>query len=88
MLFPSIIKMHLVREAYGKVLINLNSGHIEGIHLMAIHWLASNHFSVRGLQQTLLAHDSRHYSDVIMGVMTSEITSIAIIYSTVYSGAD
>ena len=29
-----------------------------------------------------------HYVDVIMGAMTSQITSLAIVYSTVYSGAD
>ena len=29
-----------------------------------------------------------HYSDVIMGVMASQITSLTIVYSTVYSGAD
>ena len=29
-----------------------------------------------------------HYNDVIMGTMASEITSLIIVYSTVYSGAD
>ena len=29
-----------------------------------------------------------HYGDVIMGVLTSQITSLTIVYSTVYSGAD
>ena len=29
-----------------------------------------------------------HYSDVIMGTMSSEITSLIIVYSTVYSGVD
>ena len=29
-----------------------------------------------------------HYGDVIMSVMTSQITSLTIVYSTVYSGAD
>ena len=29
-----------------------------------------------------------HYSDVMMGTMTSEITSLTVIYSTVYSDAD
>ena len=28
------------------------------------------------------------YNDIIMGAMTSQITSLAIVYSTVYSGAD
>ena len=30
----------------------------------------------------------RHYCDVIIGVMMSQITSLTIFYSTVYSGAD
>ena len=30
----------------------------------------------------------RHYSDVIMGTMASQITSLTIVYSTIYSGAD
>ena len=29
-----------------------------------------------------------HYSDVIMGAMAYQITSLSIVYSTVYSGAD
>ena len=28
-----------------------------------------------------------HYCDVIMGTMASQITSLTIVYSTVYSGA-
>ena len=31
---------------------------------------------------------SSHYNDVIMSVMASQITSLTIVYSTVYSGAD
>ena len=31
---------------------------------------------------------SKHYCDVIMGAMASQITSLAIVYSTFYSGAD
>ena len=29
-----------------------------------------------------------HYSGIIMGVMASQITSLTIVYSTIYSGAD
>ena len=29
-----------------------------------------------------------HYNDVIMGTMVSQITSLSIVYSPVYSGAD
>ena len=31
---------------------------------------------------------TEHYCDVIMGVIVSQITSLAIVYSTVYSDAD
>ena len=33
-------------------------------------------------------HGIAHYDDVIMGAMASQITSLTIVYSTVYSGAD
>ena len=32
--------------------------------------------------------ETSHYDDVIMGAMASQITSLTIVYSTVYSGAD
>ena len=32
--------------------------------------------------------NNNHYSDVIMSAMTSQITSLKMVYSTVYSGAD
>ena len=31
---------------------------------------------------------SHHYNDVIMGAIASQITSLTVVYSTVYSGAD
>ena len=31
---------------------------------------------------------NHHYNDVIMGAIASQITSITVVYSTVYSGAD
>ena len=34
------------------------------------------------------SHCSCHYNDVIMGAMASHMTSLAVVYSTVYSGAD
>ena len=33
-------------------------------------------------------HATAHYSDVIMGTMASQITSLTIVYSTIYSDAD
>ena len=37
---------------------------------------------------TLKSEDRIHYNGVIMGAMASQITSLTIVYSTVYSGAD
>ena len=39
-------------------------------------------------KQNPIPKKSHHYSDVIMGTMTSQITSLMIVYSTVYPGAD
>ena len=38
--------------------------------------------------ETALVQNTCHYNDVIMGAMASQITSLPIVYSTVYSGAD
>ena len=48
-------------------------------------------FKQANIAWTLGRHDldsSWHYSDVIMGEMASQITSLAIVYSTVDSGTD
>ena len=37
---------------------------------------------------TEAAQNCRHYSDVIMNMMASQITSLPVVYSTVYPGAD
>ena len=37
---------------------------------------------------SLLLTYNRHYSDVIIGAMASQITSLTIVYSTVYSASD
>ena len=39
-------------------------------------------------KQNRLGLDQHHYNGVIMGAMASQITSLAIVYSTIYSGAD
>ena len=59
--------------------------------------LCSSYFSSGGVVQIVLVclcvcctenWVSFHYSDVIMSPMASQITSLTIVYSTVYSGAD
>ena len=37
---------------------------------------------------TTSSHMNLHYNDVIMGTMTSQITSLTTVYTTAYSGAD
>ena len=37
---------------------------------------------------TLCWQDFTHYNDVMMSTVASQITSLTIVYSTVYSGAD
>ena len=40
------------------------------------------------LSESTKENMDKHYSDVIMGAMASQITGLTIVYSTVYSGAD
>ena len=49
-----------------------------------LHWLIHHRF-----KQFFINWDAGyHYSDVIMSAMSSQITSVSIVYSTVCSGAD
>ena len=51
--------------------------------------LCNDNDNVHVLQKCLTSGNRfRHYSDVIMGTMASEITSVTIVYSTVNSSAD
>ena len=50
---------------------------------------AVNRFWIRlGCGAIQSGDDKWHYNDVIMGTMAFQITSLTIVYSTVYSGAD
>ena len=43
--------------------------------------------NIRGnMQKIMELPDVTHYNDVIMGAIASQITNLAIVYSTVYSG--
>ena len=55
----------------------------------SVHFLKSKH-NYRGfhiLRDLMMTHRIR-YNDVIINAMASQITSLAIVYSTVYSGTD
>ena len=62
----------------------VHCGICESCHLKC-YLLIVNYTSQKTEQQR---NFSFHYSDDIMGEMASQITSLAIVYSTVYSGAD
>ena len=49
-----------------------------------VYWLISSHTRNRGATVRVLDH----CDDVIMGAMACQITSLTIVYSTVYSDAD
>ena len=54
--------------------------------------LSTTHINIHiHATSTIVQHwdkHSDHYNDVIMGTIASQITSLAIVYSTVYSGAE
>ena len=52
-------------------------------HMLCIYSIAS-----AGWIRVLFNSSVTHYDDVRMGAMASQITSLTIVYSTVYSGAD
>ena len=49
-----------------------------------LHWHRGSHM----ISQLAAKGPWKHYNDVIMGAMASQITSLTIVYSTVYSGGD
>ena len=54
--------------------------------MQCTHWSPT----LRRIQSNTMIWDSSqcHYNDVIMGAISSQITSFTILYPTVYSGAD
>ena len=62
-------------------------GNIFGIVTICMkHWSRSQNIVAMVLQ--LIVTSSCHYNDVIVSRLASQITSLMIVYSTVYSGAD
>ena len=60
--------------------------HNESRASLPFAWRTTAH--IRCVDITKLPFCHSHYNDVIMGAMVSQITSLNIVYSTVYSGAD
>ena len=53
---------------------------------LRINWVQYDGSKIERVQVITMA--TYHYTDVIMGAMAYQITSLTIVYSTVYSGAD
>ena len=58
------------------------------ISLLYYHWCFDVKFNVTWRVGWDFIPVPAHYNDVIMSVMASQITSLTIVYSIVYSGAD
>ena len=54
--------------------------------IIQLHWddISKSYYNLLNFQN----NTSCHHSDVILGMMASQITSLTIVYSTVYSGTD
>ena len=79
---PSVTKIRL-NITYIKFHSNLLSGQCVNESPIKIHKFCSD----LNVLPLLCVHRN-HYSDVIMGAMVSQITSLTIVYSTIYSDAD
>ena len=68
---------------------NLQFDHFWGYYPCPLKSLQPIQISIFGdIIYRHLGDNDYHYSDVIMGAMASKITSLTIVYSTVYWGAD
>ena len=61
---------------------------IQTMREQVLHHTFYNFYDSRTIQRIQSMHASWYYNDVIMGMMASQITSLTIVYSTVYSSAD
>ena len=58
-------------------------------HQMSVQWMNFQWaICTIGSSKDLAPNRSQHYNDVIMGAIASQITSLTIVYSIVYSDAD
>ena len=69
-----------------QILISFQSWHNNFDYRKCI-WKCCLH-NVGHFVEVTMYSSERHYDDVIIGAMASQITSLTIVYSTVYSGAD
>ena len=84
MLFPQIwFRRLLLLDNKSNILVNniLDEEHLSMTVFVAIKFLYTQH-------TPYIMHTIMHYNDIIMGTMAYHITSLNIVYSTVYSGAE
>ena len=83
-------KVRLILEVLRYIFISKWLAHRFQFALFCYGLLPSLSISYRFTWRVLgqLYNCPNHYSDVIMGTMASQITSLTIVYSTIYSGAD
>ena len=67
----------VIRLIWGKISINLMNKIWNLIKMSSVGWVPD-----------ILGWEVVHYGEVIMGAMASQITSLTIVYSTIYSDAD
>ena len=68
---------------------SLNSGSMRNMYTVSLSRRHGKSFNITGLWWVKYTDRSpRDYNDVIMGAIVTYITSLTIVYSTVYSGAD
>ena len=58
------------------------------VHIVWTRLLIRFVYCILSISKYINVNAPAHYNDVIMGVMASQITSLTIVYSTVYSDAD
>ena len=73
----------LIVDGYAVAMVTYTMHENQGCHFS---WCQN--YSENNLQNNDSIFTNNHYNDVIMGATTSQITSLAIIYSTVYSGTN
>ena len=89
MLLPWKMQVHS-----GKVKYNVLRDNIKVWIWLLCHYLsicelkATSHESLGKHPLFSIISNELHYIDVVMGTMASQITSLTIVYSTVYAGAD
>ena len=59
-----------------------------GLELFSFHQMTVLKWKCVAMQRSHRNGELGHYNDFIMGTITSQITSLTIVYSTVYSGTD